>query len=95
MPQAHGRLVGMRLIILLAAFAGGCAAPVTDTDGEDTCNRSGWLSLLGANIAAVSLPASPDVRAFGEGDPVTQDYVPTRANIVYDESGTIIRVYCG
>ncbi len=85
----------MRLIIILAAIVGGCAAPAVDPSGEDTCGRDGWRSLLGANIAAVSLPASPDVRVFGEGDPVTQDYLPTRANIVYDESGTIIRVYCG
>ena len=85
----------MKAMLTFAILVGGCVVPVADPRSDDTCDRAAYLNLLGTNIAAVTLPASPDIRAFGETDAVTQDFVPTRTNIVYDGVGTIMRIYCG
>ena len=60
------------------------------------CDAADYRGLIGSNIAAVTLPDDPTIRAFGENDIVTQDYRPNRTNIVYREKdGRIFRVYCG
>lgn len=82
------RVASLGLLISVA----GCAPEVS---AEDTCGRAGYAGLIGANIAAVTLPASPDLRVFQEGSAVTQDFRPTRTNIVFADGGEIIRVYCG
>lgn len=61
----------------------------------ELCDAEDYRSLIGADIAATTLPADPMIRAFGEDDIVTQEYLPQRTNIVYDADGTIFRVYCG
>ncbi len=61
----------------------------------ELCEADAYRPLIGTNIAATSLPAGPMLRAFALTDIVTQDYLPQRTNIVYDDGGTITRVYCG
>ena len=61
----------------------------------ELCEAPAYRPLIGSNIAATSLPAGPMLRAFALTDIVTQDYQPQRTNIVYDDDGTITRVYCG
>lgn len=85
----------MKLVGSVFVLVGGCVLPNLDPTSDDACDRRGYLSLIGTNIAAVTLPASEDIRAFAESDLVTQDFVQTRTNLVYDANGTIIRVYCG
>ncbi|WP_167766890.1 I78 family peptidase inhibitor [Jannaschia formosa] len=62
---------------------------------EDPCGAEQYRSLVGANIAAVSLPASLNDRVIGPDTAVTMDFVPTRLNIEIDEDGEIQRLYCG
>lgn len=70
-------------------------APRPEAPGPDACGASGYQSLIGRPLAAVTLPADLDARTYAEGDPVTMDYRATRLNIVTDDDGTIIEVRCG
>jgi hypothetical protein len=62
---------------------------------DDLCKASEYQSLIGANVAAVTLPADLFHRIYKEGDAVTKDYRQDRLNIVTDENGVIIEVKCG
>jgi hypothetical protein len=69
------------------------AAP--EANGEDLCKAAEYASLIGANAAAVTLPADLPHRIYKLGDPVTMDYRPDRLNIVTDADGVITEVKCG
>ncbi|GIT92753.1 hypothetical protein JANAI62_30100 [Jannaschia pagri] len=85
----------MRYLWVLAAM-GLTACNVTDEgDAPDACGASEYASLVGANIAAVSLPAEVNDRVIGPDTIVTQDYVPTRLNIRTDAQGVILALDCG
>lgn len=78
---------------------GGDAAP---DDGKEPgladielCDAEEYRPLIGPNIAAVTLPAGPRLRAFSVDDIITQEYIPQRTNVLYESDGDIIRVYCG
>lgn len=60
-----------------------------------TCGADGYQSLVGAQLAAVSLPADLDARVIEPGMAVTMDFRASRLNIEVDEAGVIERVYCG
>lgn len=66
----------------------------TETD-EDLCKASEYQSLIGTNVAAISLPADLIHRIIKDGDPVTADYNGARLNIVTDADGVITEVKCG
>ena len=73
---------------------------VSGEDGADgalpeECDAADYRPLIGSSIAAVTLPADPRVRAYGETDIITQDYLPQRTNIIYGGDGVILRVTCG
>jgi hypothetical protein len=89
----------MKYIALMALATlplSGCMAEETPAEGPaDTCGRTGYSSLVGTNIAAVSLPADKVVRVLEEGQPATMDFLEDRLNIETDEDGTILRLYCG
>lgn len=81
----------MRWIFMTGALAlTACVA-----EEEDACGAVQYRSLVGANIAAVSLPAALDDRVIGPDTAVTMDFVPTRLNIEIDGDGEILRLYCG
>ena len=88
----------MRVVATLAGLAlmGGCVA-VTEpaTDPQDVCGASGYQSLVGANIAVVSLPADLNDRVIRPGDAVTMDFNPERINFRLDDTGRIIAIDCG
>jgi hypothetical protein len=70
--------------------------PVTTPDPvPGDCDAAAYQSLIGTNVAAVTLPADLVHRIYKEGDAVTMDYRPDRLNIVTDENGVIIEVKCG
>lgn len=72
------------------------AAPVEPAFPEgDACNAATYQSLVGTNVAAISLPADLLHRIYKDGDPVTMDYSAERLNIVTDENGVVIEVKCG
>ena len=84
-----------RAIALSGAMAiAGCVA-VTDGAETDTCGASDYQSLVGANIAAVTLPADLNDRLIRPGDMVTMDFDPTRINFRLDGRGHIIAIDCG
>lgn len=61
----------------------------------DTCKSAAYANLIGANIAAVTLPAGLNMRIVNETDLVTTDYVAERLNIEIDAQGNVQRVSCG
>jgi hypothetical protein len=82
----------------------GSDAPVDTQDGPPVttpdpvpadCDVASYQSLVGSNVAAVTLPADLAHRIYKQGDPVTMDYRPDRLNIVTDENGVVIEVKCG
>ena len=66
-----------------------------DAGLPEECDAAEYRGFIGQNIAAVTVPTGPMLRAYGETDIITQDYLPQRTNVVYDGSRTITRVFCG
>lgn len=90
-----------RLTFLIAAMAtalAGCGTiggSADATDPTDPCGAKGYSALLGAPLAAVTLPADLNDRVLRPGDAATTDYIPDRLNIELDENGTIVGLSCG
>ncbi len=59
------------------------------------CQEGDYESLVGASLAAVTLPADLEQRVIQHDEGWTEDYRPGRLNLLLDESGTIARVWCG
>ena len=84
-------VIGAAAIVVLAV---GCeTTPGNETPG--ICNAADYQSLIGSNIAAITLPSDLVHRIIGPGDAYTQDYSASRLNLFTDEDGTVIRVTCG
>ena len=64
-------------------------------DATDPCGAQDYTALLGAPLAAVTLPADLNDRVLRPGDMATTDYDPSRLNIELDDAGTIIGLSCG
>jgi hypothetical protein len=79
--------------------ADGAAAPDAAGDtadtAEDLCHAADYQSLVGQNIAAVTLPADLNHRVIKPGDVVTEEFNAERLNIHTDETGVITEVKCG
>ncbi|MHA6344945.1 I78 family peptidase inhibitor [Roseivivax sp. CAU 1761] len=88
-PLRHVAPAG--LVLLLA----GCATAQVPTGAEDTCGAAGYRSLIGKNIAAVTLPADAPIRILGPDSMATMDFRPDRLNIETDRGGYILRLRCG
>ncbi|WP_157937723.1 I78 family peptidase inhibitor [Oceaniglobus roseus] len=101
MQTTHGISIVAAGLVLL----GGCVAqngttppPTGQPPAAEggSCGASGYESLVGTNIAAVTLPdRGRDMRLIRPGDAVTMDFRETRLNIEIDDAGVIQRVYCG
>lgn len=76
------------LLLAGCGLAGGGQAP-------QGCDVEAWSMLIGASLAVVSLPDGLRHRIVRPGDMLTQDYDPARLNLVVDETGRILRVWCG
>lgn len=61
----------------------------------EQCDAEDYRGMIGTSIAAATFPESPDLRVFGEDDIITQEYIPTRTNVLYGNNGIIKDVYCG
>ncbi|MEJ6396835.1 I78 family peptidase inhibitor [Yoonia sp. 208BN28-4] len=80
------------IVLLLSA----CAPAVTPGGtAPDTCGKDDYAALVGANLAAVTLPADLNDRVIGPDDAVTLDFQPDRLNFFVDEAGLITRISCG
>lgn len=71
------------------------ATPATaeEATAQDTCGASGYASMIGTNIAAVTLPTT--VRVIAPDTVVTMDFRADRVNIRTDAGGIITAVDCG
>ena len=81
----------------IAAFALMITAceSVYDDAPASGCAVSDYASLVGTNVAAITLPAGLNHRILGPDDAYTEDHIPSRLNIFTDENGNVIRVTCG
>jgi hypothetical protein len=72
------------------------AAPTTreEATAQDTCGASGYSSLVGSNVAAVTLPADLNHRIIGPDTMVTMDFSAERINFLTDANGVITSVEC-
>ncbi len=84
----------IRLLLVLVPLVAACAAP-DRAPPESGCGASGYQSLLGSNIAAITLPGDLGARIYRRGDPVTMDHRPDRLNIETDDLGQVLSVHCG
>ncbi|SHI78561.1 I78 family peptidase inhibitor [Wenxinia saemankumensis] len=87
-------LFPLPLIALLAACEMPADPAAPDAD-PGTCGADGYQSLIGSNIAAVTLPADLDDRILYPDSMATMDYRPDRINFYVSEGGIIQRVACG
>jgi hypothetical protein len=71
------------------------AGRVIEPGIDDACGADDYAGLVGANIAAVTLPADLNARILGPDDAATMDFIPDRLNILTDEDGVILSLDCG
>ncbi|WP_298437313.1 I78 family peptidase inhibitor [uncultured Jannaschia sp.] len=71
------------------------AACQLEAESDDPCRAGEYGALVGANIAAVSLPADLNHRVVGPDTAVTMDFVPDRLNVLVDRQGRIFGLRCG
>lgn len=87
------------LVTPIEGEAGAFGEAADDVGGDNAlpeeCDAADYRPLIGTSIAAVTLPADDMIRAYGETDIVTQEYLPQRTNIIYGMDGVILRVTCG
>ena len=70
--------------------------PAAEAAAQTPCGAAGYANgLIGADIAAVTLPAELNHRVIYPDHAVTEDFVPERLNIHVDEDGTVLRLACG
>lgn len=83
-------------IIAGLLFAAACARTETpEPTTPDSCGAAGYQGLVGAQLAAVTLPAglNMEIVEFGAAPPSPDD--PSRILMQLDTQGRITRVYCG
>ena len=85
----------MRPVLPAALLALAACEAAPPPDAADACGAAGYQSLVGAPLAAVTLPADLNDRVIRPGEAVTLDFRPDRLNLELDADGTIVRVYCG
>ena len=83
--------IGAAAITLLVI---GCET-TSSNETPGICNAADYQSLIGSNIAAITLPSDLVHRIIRPGDAYTQDYSASRLNLFTDEDGTVMRVTCG
>ena len=88
----------MIAVVLLAACAPDKDAPpaMVDAAAADACGASGMSELSGQQISTVDLDAfDGPVRVVQPDSAVTMDFRADRLNFTTDDSGIIIRIWCG
>ena len=101
----------LRIALPLLALASlpGCIVPVPLPPGTpgaleivldegDPCGARGLQQFVGqprSVVEATTIQGPSAVRVIGPGDAVTEDFVPSRANIRTDASGQVVAVDCG
>lgn len=65
-----------------------------EATAQDTCGAAQYRSLIGQNIAAVTLPSGANIRVIQPDTVVTEDFRPDRLNIIADATGVITALEC-
>lgn len=80
----------------LPGAGGGANDPQGSLGGVELCDAPSYRPLVGQPVSAATFPAGPKLRVYSDSDVVTQEYMPNRTNVVYDDTtGLILRVFCG
>ena len=61
----------------------------------EQCDAADYRPLIGTPLAEAAIVSGERMRVFGVNDIITQEYLPQRTNVVFDDEGLISRVYCG
>jgi len=71
-------------------------APQTreEATAQDTCGAAGYRTMIGANVAAITIPAGLNHRIIAPDTPVTMDFNAERINFLTDANGVITSVEC-
>lgn len=71
-------------------------APQTaaEATAQDTCGAAQYRSMVGSNFAAVTLPVEANIRVVQPDTIVTQDFSPTRINMIVGADGIITAFEC-
>lgn len=72
------------------------AGPQTreEATAQDTCGAAGYRAMIGTSIAAVTFPATPNIRVIMPDSVVTEDFRPDRLNVIVDAAGNITALEC-
>jgi Peptidase inhibitor I78 family len=65
-----------------------------EATAQDTCGAAEYRGLVGQNFAAVTLPAGNNIRIIQPDTMVTQDFNPTRINMIVGADGIITAFEC-
>jgi hypothetical protein len=88
--------VTFAFVIAAAAAASGCISVSTGSQSpptRDLCNAADHRGFIGTPLAAATFPVG--VRILAPDTMATQDYVPSRLNVLVDAKGLITGVRCG
>lgn len=77
--------------------AGGAADdPQGSLGGMELCDAADYRPLIGQPYTDTSYPTGPNFRIYSDTALVTQEYLPSRTNVVFDvKTGLILRAFCG
>ncbi|MBX3429246.1 MAG: hypothetical protein KF779_06670 [Hyphomonadaceae bacterium] len=65
-----------------------------EATAQDICGASQYGAMVGSNFAAATFPSDANIRIIQPGQPVTQDFVPERLNLITDANGIITSLEC-
>ena len=80
----------------LPGAGGAVDAPQGSLGGVELCDAANYRPLVGTSYKDTIFPTGPKIRVYSDTSVVTQEYLPDRTNIVYDDqTGNILRAFCG
>ncbi|NND20673.1 MAG: hypothetical protein HKO14_01175 [Silicimonas sp.] len=80
----------------LPGAGGAVGAPQGSLGGVELCDADFYRPLIGRPYTDVTVPGGPKLRVYSSTAVVTQEYLPDRTNVVYDDrTGRILRAFCG
>lgn len=80
-------------VLLLAISAGG--AGIAGAAENDTCGAEALKPLLNRRFDEVEAQLPALARILPPDSVMTQDHRPERVNVNLDETGVIVRIWCG
>lgn len=88
----------MRMFYIVGVCLGlvACQETVVAEKPVESCGAEEMSHLMGLQRAQLeSIAFSQPHRILGPNDPATMDFRGDRVNFALDDSGTVVRIYCG